>query len=76
MIKINENYTLQMVKGFDKNRIQFTAFILSNNDKLIEANHNIKIDLTKSNIIYKMKGWNIDQKIIDDIISYVKHQFI
>jgi len=30
----------------------------------------VNIDLTKTNIIYKTKGWDINQEIIDSVIEY------
>jgi len=67
-MEINNKYALQLIKGFDKNNIKFTAFIIIKNNELI--NKGVNIDLTKTNIIYKIKGWNINQEIIDSVIEY------
>jgi len=67
-MEINDKYTLQLVKGYDKNNIKFTAFIIIKNNELIDKG--VNIDLTKANIIYTTKGWDIDKKIIDDVIEY------
>jgi len=67
-MEINDKYTLQLIKGFDKNNIKFTAFIIIKNNELIDKG--VNIDLTKTNIIYKTKGWDINQEIIDSVIEY------
>jgi len=67
-MEINNKYTLQLIKGFDKNNIKFTAFIIIKNNELIDKG--VNIDLTKTNIIYKTKGWDINQEIIDSVIEY------
>jgi len=67
-MEINNKYNLQLIKGFDKNNIKFTAFIIVKNNELIDKG--VNIDLTKTNIIYKIKGWNINQEIIDSVIEY------
>jgi len=67
-MKINDKYALQLIKGFDKNNIKFTAFIIIKNNELIDKG--VNIDLTKTNIIYKTKGWDINQEIIDSVIEY------
>lgn len=37
-IKINDQYSLEIIKYFDKNNIAFTAFILLNSKNIISTN--------------------------------------
>jgi len=70
-VKINDNYTLQLIKGYDKNYIKFSSFIIIKNNEWIDKG--VNIDLTKANIIYTIKDWNIDKTIIDSVIEYVNN---
>lgn len=70
LCNFDDNYTLELVKGYDKNNVPFSAFILCNDEEKINLTKNERIDLTKYNIIYKILGHKIDQKVIDSIIEY------
>jgi hypothetical protein len=72
------NYHIKIVKGYDKNNIPFSAFLLLSDEENINFDNttNNKIDLTKYNIIHKMIGHNVDKKIIENINEYIKLKHI
>jgi hypothetical protein len=66
-------YNIKLIKGFDKNKIPFSAFILLSDEENILSNN---IDLTKYNIIYKTIGHNPDPKITELIFKYAQDFFL
>lgn len=73
---LSEKYILEMIKGYDKNNIPFTAFILLNNEEKNNLSNlifeNKKINLTQYNIICKTIGHTVSQKVINEIIQTIK----
>ena len=73
--------SIEIIKGYDRNHVPFSAFVLCDADERQEITAAVKsgkkpLDLTKACIIYKMVGHNVTQKIVDDVMGYLKHRMV
>jgi len=70
------SYKIKMIKGYDKNKIPFSIFVLVSEEEENKINiFSDNIDLTKYNIIYKTIGHNPDPKITESILKYTEDFF-
>lgn len=68
--------SLKIIKGFDKNKIPFSAFVLcTKDDNDIIINNMNSLDMSKMHIIYKQIGHDVNQKIYDDVITYINLKY-
>lgn len=67
--------SLEIVKGYDRNKVPFSAFVLCTDEdarNITEAASGKKsLDLSQLKIVYKIIGHNVDLKTQNDVIEYL-----
>jgi|GEM_PF-2726483 hypothetical protein len=70
--------SLEMIKGYDRNSTPFSAFVVCTAEDMENIEkakaEGKKFDFSKLEVVYKIRGHDISQKVQSDVMEYVQHK--